>query len=266
VRIYHAGRDTQALYPFGMRRPLLSYADEGSPAFRFWVDAPPEGAEVFLDSGAHSVASRGTVIDLSAYCDYCLQHRTALETYVQLDVVGDQRQTRENLRVMEDRGLLPLPVFTAAADEGELDELCSRYRHIGLGGLKGREMYANEWRRDKLDRTFRIAERHWPVRFHCFGIISQWALERYPFYSADSASVILGGANGIMLRQRAGEYAWDHWTREVRRTGDAAIADPVPGNTSGSSRLARWDRSVQCIQQLERYATDLWAQRGVTFA
>ena len=105
MKIYHAGRDTQALYPLGLRRPLLSFADEGSNAFKFWVHERADGAEVFLDSGAHSVASRGTVIDLGEYCDYCAAHGAALETYVQLDVVGDQRQTRANLQVMEDRGL-----------------------------------------------------------------------------------------------------------------------------------------------------------------
>lgn len=265
MRIYHAGRDTQALYPLGLRRPLLSFADEGSNAFKFWVHERAEGAEVFLDSGAHSVASRGTVIDLGEYCDYCAAHGAALETYVQLDVVGDQKQTRANLQVMEDRGLRPLPVFTAAADEGELDALCARYKHIGLGGLKGREMYSSGWRKEQLDRTFRVAERHWPVRFHCFGIIAQWALERYPFYSADSASVTIGGANGILLRADRGQYAWVHWTEEARRTGDAAIADPVPGNDSFSSRTARWERSVRSIQALERYTTDLWQQRGVVF-
>ncbi len=265
MRIYHAGSSTREPYGYGLRRALLSFASSGKSDFDFWVREQVPGAEVFLDSGAFSVMQSGAAVDLQAYCDFCHMHRNRLETYVQLDVIGDQRATRANLAAMEARGLRPMPVFTASGDVGELDELCSRYRHIGLGDLKGRQMFATGWRSERLDRVFRVAERHWPVRFHAFGLIAQGPLERYPFYSADSASVTIGGANGILLREASGQYAWMHWRDEVRRTGDAALADPVPGNDLGSTRRARWRRSLETAARLERYVTDLWEARGVTF-
>lgn len=266
MRIYHAGSSTRELYGYGLRRALLSYASSGKSDFDFWVREQVPDVEVFLDSGAFSVMQSGAEVDLGAYCDFCLQHRHKLAVYVQLDVIGDQRRTRENLELMEARGLQPMPVFTASGDLGALDELCARHDYIGLGDLKGRQMFATGWRSERLDRVFRVAERHWPVRFHAFGLIAQGPLERYPFYSADSASVTIGGANGILLGEADGQYAWTHWRDAVRRTADAAIADPVPGNDLGSTRRARWRRSLESAGRLERYVTDLWAARGVVFA
>lgn len=265
MRIYHAGRDGRDLYNYGLRRVLLSYASTGRGDLRFWLDDPPLGVGIFLDSGAFSVMQSGAEVDLQAYCDFCLLHRHKLDVYVQLDVIGDQRRTRENLEVMEARGLQPMPVFTTSGDLGALDALCERYDYIGLGDLKGRQMFASGQRSERLDRVFRVAEKHWPIRFHAFGLIAQGPLERYPFYSADSASVMIGAANGILLRVRDGSSAWVHWRGEAPRTGGAAIADPVPGNSLASTRTARRERSLRSVERLERYVTDLWAARGVAF-
>lgn len=263
MKIYHAGHPRE-LHDCGVKKVMLSYADAPSKDFRFWFEAD-RGTAMFMDSGAHSVASgRIEEIRIADYIDFCLGHAHLLDGYVQLDVVGDAEATRVNLEHMENEGLKPLPVYTAAAPISELERLCERYDYIGLGGLRGREVLVSEgWRSQKLDSIFRVAARHWPVRFHAFGIVSQWVLERYPLYSADSASVKVGGAMGIMLVRKRGITTWDHWTVECARTGNAAIADPVVGNEP--ARMARWTSSIECMSWLEAYITDVWRQRGVAW-
>lgn len=269
MKIYHAGMPME-LHKCGARRVMLSFADADTGYFKYWFEQD-RAADLFLDSGAHSVASRGVEISIDDYIKFCHEHASMLTSYVQLDVVGNQAATRENLEIMERAGLRPLPVYTAAAPLTELERLCERYDYIGLGGLRGREQGADGWRRGQLDASFRAARRWWPRRFHLFGIMSQWVLERYPAFTADSAAVKLSGAFGLVMAERHGRIEAIHCDDWCRRMYDPPVSDSLTGGRRDcreKSRLARdtrWRRSIVGCDWLEQYITDLWEANGVTW-
>lgn len=272
MKIYHAGagNDSHELYHVaGVRRSLISYAHAGE-AFRFWVDAQPADADVFLDSGAFSAWSDGKRIDLDQYCDYLKGHADRLAAYAALDVIGDWRASAGNLDVMLRAGLSPVPTFHRGSPLCELDRLARVHRHIAVGGLMshlGRKVH-RQTRADlqpHLDAVFSVLERHWPVRVHVFGVAAhQWVLERYPIYSADSATVKIGASLGTYARFSAGTVRWKYWWEDVPETLDGALGD-VAGNGKRSAREARWRESTRSLTALERYTTDLWSAKGVVW-
>lgn len=270
MRVYHAGSSTHLLHEAGLRRPLVSYADVGSAVFRFWVDAQPAGAQVFLDSGAFTVWRSGKAISVDAYCEYLLEHARRFEAYAALDVIGDWRASADNLEAMRSRGLRPMPVFHRGSPWEELERLARENGSVAIGGmmsLSGQKMHrqTQEFVGPFLDECFRRLLPHWPVKVHAFGLVTQWVLERYPLYSADSATVVLGASLGTYARFQRGHIRWKYWWEDVPVTLDGELGD-ISGSTKQEAREARYRRSLDSILKLERHVTDLWEARGVSWA
>lgn len=263
LRRRYAGRaDT----PEGhVRARLITFADMERPgmpdALEFWLSC----SKVFVDCGAYSVHMRGAEVTLRDYTAF-LRHRDLAdraEAYVQLDVVGDPVATEANLHAMERDGLRPLPVYTAAAPLSYLDRLCGDYGYIALGGLRGREAGTLSWRQSTLDAVFSIAARHWPVRFHAFGITAQTILEDYPLYSADSSNAIVGGQSGIVTRFLEGDITFPYWREHLAEKWDGLCADQIGAPLS--AYMGRAVTSARAMVQLEAHVTRLWQRRGVAW-
>jgi hypothetical protein len=273
------GFQERAAAETGMSKALLSYADVdeswGREAFEFWVSGHRAGMDVFLDSGAFSAYTRGSVIDLDRYCDYIQEHETRLTCYAALDVIKDWRGTQRNLERMAARGLRPIPTFHRGSPWEVLDELAGSCPYIALGGMVGgrdgngrHDSLIQESAGPYLDECWRRLERYWPIKVHVFGIIAQWILERYPFYSADSSSPILGAGMGRVTRFRAGRMRSLGWIQDVTEIWDGSVADHVAEDRverSGSAHIGRRLANIRAVLSLERYVTDLWAARGVTW-
>jgi hypothetical protein len=255
-------------YAQGVRNRLLSYAflyDWAKKAFAFWVDHPKPAANVFLDSGAFSALSRGTVINLEQYCDYIDQHKAELACYAALDVIGDYKATAINVDYMRKRGLDPIPAFHRGSPYEELERLCKEHTYVALGGMVGKnDALTPEVAGPHLDACFAIIERHWPIKVHIFGVLAQWVLERYPFYSADSSSAIMGAGMGRVMQFENGVINSRPWTDVAQQTYDGVIMDGV-GRADGSAHQGRRRRNVEAQLALERYITDLWTSRGVVW-
>lgn len=263
----------------GVRHRLLTFADVDGwarEAFEFWVQqaTPPSGARVFLDSGAFSAYTRKATIDLGRYCDYIKQHSAALDCYAALDVIGDWRATAKNVAEMCSRGLQPLPTFHRGSPWEELDRIAAEHPYIALGGMVGGQGKRGSVLEDDLsphlDHCFRVLEKRWPVKVHAFGVIAQWVLERYPFFSADSATAIMGAGMGRVIRFRDGQLRSGAWTDDVARTWDGAVADGVgrasKDGGSKSAHAGRRRRNVEALLAYERYLTRLWTARGISWA
>lgn len=286
MKLYIAGNgkckgSSQRDHNVGARNRLLSYAflnDWAKDEFVFWVDHHPENASVFLDSGAYSAHTLGRKIDLGEYCAYVARHQAALSAYAVLDIIRDHVGTHKNLIAMRHRGLDPVPIYQWGAPFKVLEELAaeSPSRYVALGGL----VSGASGRADleaQLDRCWRTLERHWPVRVHGLGVMGQWALERYPWYSVDSASAIMAAGMGRVNRfvDRAwrtqgdiGEMVSNGWREDARTEGDGIVADGIgrvrkAGGKSDSAHEGRRIRNIEAQLALERYVTDLWAAKGV---
>lgn len=264
MRIFHAApKDLGRAVEVG--NGLLTYAEahgQWARHFHEWAFGSRARA-LMLDSGAHGVAAGTSEVRLDDYCTFLEAHGSKFFTYVQLDVVGDAAATRDNLARMEARGLTPLPVYTARAPLAHLEALCERYGYIGLGGLKGREQATVPWRIAKLDAIFSVVARHWPVRLHAFGIVAQEILERYPFYSSDSATAVLASGNGRVLVCTLGQWTQVDCRDAGRMLGDADVASVASGARASVGYLARMRTNYAAMMALETHVTRLWASRGV---
>ncbi len=256
-------------YSLGVRNRLLSYAfkdDWSKDDFVFWVDQRPSDARVFLDSGAFSAHTLGKPVDLGRYCEYLERVRGALHCYAALDGIGDWRGTAVTLRDMRARGLDPIAVFHSNEPYELLEDLAAGHGYIAFGGMAS-DGATREMLETHLDRCWKRLERHWPVRVHGFGIMAQWALERYPFYSVDSSSAIVAAGMGRVMRFEKGKMGADGWQSYVRRTLDGEVADGVSSrrSKSGTAHAGRRLRNVQAQLALERHVTALWARRGIVW-
>ncbi len=258
-------------YAAGVRSRLLSYAfvdNWQSQAFEFWLKDPqPDGSRVFVDSGAFSAKSKGTEIDLSAYCDFLHERLALVDTYASLDVIGDWRGSAKNHETMLARGLHPIPVFHRGTPMHELSRLAANYKHIALGGV-AKDRSGQESLRGWFDECWAVLRNHWPIRVHVFGVTAQWVLERYPFSSADSSSVITGAGMGRVMSFVDGRLDGGiDWREYGISKMDGAVMDSVgrTGDKSQSAHLSRGRYGVYAIRACERYLTDMWAARGVTW-
>ncbi len=274
MKLYIAGNgkskgSAQRDYDTGTRNRLLSYAflkDWAKDEFAFWIHTPPEEACVFLDSGAFSAFTLGRVIDLGEYCDYVHQHEAALHAYAVLDVIGDAVATMKNLREMQARGLKPVPIYHSGRESTDVlrKVIGESTGQIAIGGMATQNL-TREQLRTKLDEYWDVIGEYWPVRVHGLGLMAQWALERYPWYSADSSSAILGAGMGRVSRFSKGILTADGWPSDVAAMWDGVVADGV-GRTEGKSKSAHEGRRMRNIEAqlaMERYVTDLWKMRGV---
>lgn len=277
VKLYVAGNgkspgSPQRDFGTGVQNRLLSYAflgDWAKEEFAFWVgSAHPPSVSVFLDSGAFSAFTLGRAIDLGEYCAYVEQHKGVLAAYAVLDVIGDLPATQRNLADMRARGLDPVPVYHLDREPLDvLEGLLAESGYVALGGMAGHGFTRTDMRR-MLDACWRVIERRWPVRIHGLGVMAQWVLERYPFYSADSSSAIMGAGMGRVLRFEGGVLTSEGWRENLARTWDGMVADGIgrvatAERKSDSAHEGRRIRNIQAQLALERYVTDLWSVRGI---
>lgn len=166
-------------------------------SFALFATAPwmvryrPTFAGMMLDSGAYSVMSKGEVVDLGAYIEFCQAHGRGYSEIVNLDVIAGDVAERvaaslRNLRTMRDAGLDPMPVFHQGEPWSVLLELagCGRVG-IGMQRKDGRMPPASiieTFLGDCFDRLPAT------VRVHGFGLANDRYTGRFPFHSVDSST------------------------------------------------------------------------------
>jgi hypothetical protein len=186
----------------------------------------PDDFRFFLDSGAYSAWTKGTVIDLDEYCAFIRANIDRIEAYACLDVIPGKigrpateqerneaaEQTWLNYLYMEREGLKPLPVFHYGEDWRFLTRMLQHgCDYIGIGGLVA---VPGGPRRYWLDMLFsRLCKSNGMpiVKTHGFGMTSVPLIFRYPWHSVDSTTWIKITANGaIYLPQFVkGKFVFD---------------------------------------------------------
>lgn len=149
---------------------------------------------VFADSGAFSAATLGATVSLADYTAWLRDWQPLMAAAATLDVIGDATATARNTAALEDAGLTVLPTFHVGTPWPVLEDLCSRYRYVALGGMvpyvrRPRELM--RW----LVRCFRVAS-HTGTVFHGFGQTNIDIVLALPFYSVDSSTWTTGARYG----------------------------------------------------------------------
>jgi hypothetical protein len=157
---------------------------------------------LFLDSGAFSAFSKGVDININEYISFIKDNEDYLEVYANLDVIGDAEATLKNQRIMEKKGLKPLPCFHYGDDIKYLKLYMQEHNYIALGGMvpiSTKNLIL--W----LDEIFSYIcdDKGIPkVKVHGFGLTSFDLMFRYPWYSIDSTSWVMTGRFGSVLIPR----------------------------------------------------------------
>lgn len=197
-------------YFLGASAGLLSYyfymqSKDGTVKKEF-KEYQMAGVKIFLDSGAFSANSKGVTIDVYEYIEFIKKWEKYIDVYVNLDVIGDGQKSWDNLRIMEDAGLTPMPVFHGLDNIKWLKRMLDeKYAYIGVGGIAGSDS-------GKVvgSKKMSIISRLWNdyltdsdglplVKVHGFGITDVMLLVKFPWWSVDSTSWMNASRHGTIL-------------------------------------------------------------------
>lgn len=167
-------------------RFLVSFHYHRNTDLQEIIDAYGGPCQVFADSGAYSAASLGVTINRNDYAAWLKDWQDVITTAATLDVIGDPAATQHNTFALEDLGLRVLPVFHVGTPWERLEELCSAYGYVALGGMVSHSKRPDDVMR-WLIRCFKTGREHGTV-FHGFGQARISTLAALPFYSADSSA------------------------------------------------------------------------------
>lgn len=168
----------------------------------------------FVDSGAYSLKDRAEAYakehgdnpwgfydtpefwnHMEKYIEFLRNPSIQMNSYANLDAIGNAEISWRNLEHMEKHGLSPVPVFHCPDDFKWLKRMLDKgYEYIGIGGLtqKRQSEECMSW----LDECFSIIcdtpDRTPRVKVHGFGMTSVPLMLRYPWYSVDSTTWRLG--------------------------------------------------------------------------
>lgn len=166
---------------------------------------------LFLDSGAFSAMTKGVEINIQDYIAFIKEYRKYISVYAVLDVIGDPEATLRNQHIMEDAGLCPLPCFHYGEPLRYLQKYVAEYDYIALGGMARLGARPDMFR--FLDDCFDVIcdkDGLPKVKVHGFGITTISVMKRYPFYSVDSTSWLIGSRNGQIFVPSPLDDGWDY--------------------------------------------------------
>lgn len=262
MRFYFAGAETfqDGLRESGASSFLVSYINYRKKG----IENKLPTDNLFLDSGAFSAWSQGTVIDIDDYISYLKLHGEKFDVYANLDVIGDPEGTDRNQDYMMSGGVNPLPVVHYGAPLGYLTKYAEAHDYIALGGLVP---YAKEpvLLRNWLNKAFKILTPYIlskGLKVHGFGVGSAEILKKYPFYSADSTGWLVGGQFGTVVN-------WDN--QKYKMTGGAHYKDKETYLTKGNDLKLTIDYKERLKHNIKEYLkmeaaiTKLWKNRGISF-
>lgn len=207
--------------------------------------------DLFVDSGAYSAFTQGIKINIDEYIEFIKITKPSL--YANLDVIGDADKTYKNWLYMKDKGLNPLPVIHVNSERKYFDIYLKEHKveYIALGGLVPivkRRKYLKSWL-DYCYSTMKSITGGY-VKTHLFGVTTQWVLERYPAYSADSTLWLYAGKRGRILEFKRGKLKTSSITQFYAKT-----------RHYGENNL----ESASAILKMENYLTELWDNRHIKF-
>lgn len=237
-------REEQAhvLKSFAYKREALSVLNEKRKTF------------FFLDSGAFTSFSLGKTVDIKSYAHFIKEHEANITVASNLDAIKDYKQTLANQRILESLGCNVLPVFHYGEPWDLLRQYSKEYNYIAFGGLVPIARFRKKMQ-EFLDVAFSITQDK--VLVHGFGVNSVWAWKRYPFYSVDATSWLMGPRMRIVYRWNGDRML------SVNKTSGEKNIERLKAHTSHYHELARLN--LQAYRQGAEYVTNLWKMRGICY-
>lgn len=177
---------------------------------------------IFIDSGAFSVHTKGIELDVDEYIEYINSIDKDIHIFAQVDKIpGEFGKTKTKEQILEAPALSwknylymkdrvtsrdkLLPIFHQGEDfkwlHNILEYTHSDGSHIPYIGISPANDKSAKEKEIFIHKCFNIIKKssNPNVKTHAFGMTSRWILEQYPFTSADSTSWLMTGANGSIM-------------------------------------------------------------------
>ena len=177
---------------------------------------------IFIDSGAFSVHTKGIELNVDEYIDYINSIDDDIHIFAQVDKIPGEfgkEKTKEqileapklswdNYLYMKEKVVSRdklLPIFHQGEDFKWLHNMLEYTHedgsHIDYIGISPANDKSAKEKEIFIHKCFNIIKKSSNplVKTHAFGMTSKWILERYPFTSADSTSWLMTGANGNIM-------------------------------------------------------------------
>lgn len=208
----------------------------------------------FLDSGAHSVNTINAEIKIQEYISFIKKYKDCIKFYAGLDDIKDYKKTISNQKIMEAAGLKPLITYHYNEPIELLNDYLNQYDMICLGGVVGKGRNAKiKWLNNLYDK---IIGKYPLKKIHMFGISDKKILSMFPFYSADSSKHSIQCAMG---------YSQYGINNKPNKSLNFIKHLKLTGNSNTETSMIRFIDSIKSAIMVEKYITDLWTKRGVTW-
>ena len=123
------------------------------------------------------------------YIDFLKKEAKDLFVYVNLDVINNAELTWQQQLLLEQNGLSPMPVFHISSDEKYLRRYVDNYDYIAIAGMGGNSKKDVFPILDYLFKKYIMDDKGKPrVKVHGLAATSLPLMQRYPWYSVDSAT------------------------------------------------------------------------------
>ena len=177
---------------------LVSYALWNNKALEYQI-IKDKDIDLFLDSGAFTNYNTGKEkVKLDDYIHFIKEHKQIVWNYINLDVIGDEKQSEHNYQIMKNAGLNPIPVFTrmniTPKKRAEiLTDMCNKNPFIALGGVAGMNTKKGF---EYLKNVCHFIKRNTKTKFHILGCGSLSIAQQIKPYSMDSSTSSLMASFG----------------------------------------------------------------------
>lgn len=194
---------------------LYSYANDQKHIEKFIAE--PERGPLLVDSGAFSVAHSNITVNIDDYIAYINNH-PEIENFIELDVIpypvlnhqtaiATAEASWENYLYMIERLDEPfklLPVFHFGEDLKYLKrilEFTYKGQHIPFMCIGGRHGVSTAKQEKYFETIFKTvhSSSNPNIKIHVLGMTVLNALEKFPFYSADSTSHLQYAIYGMIM-------------------------------------------------------------------
>lgn len=188
----------------------------------------------------------------------------------QLEIDQACKEGFDNFIKMKEAELNVMPVFHQHDDWDYLDRYLE-YDNPILGISPANDMTSNQ-RMGFLDRCFKTVKLQQPC--HGLAATAQPLLERYPFYSCDSATAIFGAGIGQVYKFKNNKLLTSHYTNKKKGQKHFLnyFADPKDKNKRKEGKvkdrgyMKRRNNNIRELRKLEKYITNIWKGRGIDWS
>lgn len=216
---------------------------------------------LLLDSGAYSAFTRGKVINIDKYIDFCKKYDNEITKSINLDVInpGDPEVAAEagmkNYFYMRERGVATMPVYHARENLKWLDKMLETADYIGLSATSLVSPVEGKTWHDLVWNYITDAEGRAVVKTHSFGNTELYTMLTYPFYSADSATWMIQGGRAARVKLQGKSYQLR--STSLRDSSYIANDDPAPKKEAWEAEIRELGLDPERVMNVKCTASEM---------